>query len=214
MPEAAAVGSIWQIRLIGEIEGQETNNVFHFACVGASADVDLHLIQVFIQCFVTNILPVLTSGWTFREVRWKQVGPTLGNEFVSLPSGQTAGGGNAAHLPSYSSALFSIRGLLGGRSHRGRFFLPGIPEDQTTNSFLNQSTPMWAALIAFAVCLLTNFKNPDPAGGSDLFDIGVYSRKLGGSAFPYSMAGFTAANQIAPVALLATTRSRKVGRGS
>lgn len=214
MAIAAALNSLWEVRIQGRIEGQETDNVLHFKCVGASSDVELHLIQVLLSCFITHMLPVLTSTWELERVLWKQVSPALGVEQISIPTGTTTGGGSAAALPSYCSALFSKRTLTGGRSHRGRMYVAGIPEDQTTGSAINTEGPFWAGALAFALCVVTNFVHPDPAGGTDLFDLIVYSRKLGGSTFPLGLTGVTDVREFVPVAQIATTRSRKVGRGS
>jgi hypothetical protein len=214
MAIAAAVNDLYEVRIIGEIEGQQTNNVLHFKCVGADTDVELHLILVLLNCFITHMLPVITSSWTLTEVRWKKVGPVLGVEQISVPVGSGAGGGNAAALPSYCSAVVSKRTLTGGRSHRGRMYIAGIPEDQTTGSKLNTEGPFWAALLAFAACVLGAFVHPDPAGASNAWDLIVYSRKLGGSAFPFGLAGTTDVREFVPVQQLGTTRSRKVGRGS
>lgn len=214
MAIAAAVNSLWEVRIQGRIEGQETDNVLHFKCVGATSDVDLHLIQVLLTCFITHVLPVLTSTWSLERVLWKQVAPTLGVEQISIPTGTTTGGGNAAALPSYCSALISKRTLTGGRSHRGRMYIAGIPEDQTTGSAINTEGPLWDGLLAFALCVITQFVHPDPAGGTDIFDLIVYSRKIGGSSFPYGLTGVTDVREFVPVAQIATTRSRKVGRGS
>lgn len=213
MPVAAAINSLWEVRLDGSIEGQKTENVLHFKCVGASADVSLHLILVIAACFIDNLLPVLSSAFSFDSITWKQVAPTLGVENVTIPPGAGAGGGNAAALPSYASAVISKRTLTGGRSHRGRMYIPGIPEDQTTGSKITNPSDLWAGIAAFIVCVLTNFKHPDPAGGTDLFDLVVYSRKLGGSSFPYGLTGVSDVDNLVPVQDLGTTRSRKLGRG-
>lgn len=210
----AAVGSIWEVRIEGRIEGQLTDNVLHFVCVGATADVDLHLIQVLLSCFITHLLPVITSSWTLERIVWKQVGPTLGVEQISIPTGTTSGGGNAQALPSYCSAVISKRTLVGGRSHRGRMYIAGIPENQTLGSKIDPSGPFWAGLLGFALCVITNFVHPDPAGGTDIFDLIVYSRKLGGAHFPYGTAGVTDVREFVPVADIGTTRSRKLGRGA
>jgi hypothetical protein len=93
-------------------------------------------------------------------------------------------------------------------------YLAGIPEDQTTNSNINPGSAFWTALAAFVTCVIAEFVHPDPAGGTNLFDIGVYSRKIGGSTYPLGASGFEAITQLIPVAALGTTRSRKVGRGS
>jgi len=214
MPIAAAVNDLFEVRLQGKMEGQETDNVLHFKCVGASSDVELHLIVVLVTCFIENLLPVLTSSWSLEKVIWKKVAPALGVEQIYQTDMPAPGAGNAAALPSYCSAVISKRTLTGGRSHRGRMYIAGIPEDQTLNSAIDPASDLWAALAAFAACVLTNFFHADPAGGTDLFDLIVYSRKIGGSSFPYGLTGVTDVTQLTPVAQLGTTRSRKVGRGS
>lgn len=213
MPEAAAVNDLYQVRIVGRQEGQETNNVLHFLCTGADPDVLTNLILVLAQCFITNVLPVLTSAWTLEKIIWKRVAPTLGPEIVSIPVGAGAGAGNAAALPSFCSVVFSIRTALGGKSRRGRMYLPGIPENMTLNSSLDPSLAFWAAMVAFANCVVQNFIVGDPPGAPS-WQMGVYSRKLGGAVFPYNINGFSAMKEFVPSQLLGTTRSRKVGRGS
>jgi len=211
----ANVGSAWQVVIEGRQEGQLTANVMHFACVGATTDVDLHLIQVLLSCFITHLLPVLTSSWTLERVRWKQVAPSVGIEQISIPAGgPAAGGGNAAALPSFCSAVLSKRTLFAGRSGRGRMFIAGIPEGQVTNSQIDTGGPLWAGLLAFALCVINAFVHPDPAGGSDIFNLEVYSRKIGGAHEPLGSSGFHDVRELVPVQAIATTRSRKVGRGS
>jgi len=213
MPETAVTNDAYQVRVVGRMEGQETNNVLHFVCASSDDDVLTHLILVLAQCIIDHLLPVLSSSWALEKIVWKKVSPTLGPEIVSIPVGAAAGAGNAAALPSYCSVVLSIHTALGGRSHRGRMFIPGIPENTTLNSSLDTTNAMWAAIVAFAACLVTNFVIGDPPG-AHAWSMCVYSRKIGGSHFPYAGTGFTAMKGIEPHALLGTTRSRKVGRGS
>jgi hypothetical protein len=213
MAQAAAIGDAFQVRVIGRMEGQETQNVLHFRCVAATASVLDSLILVLAQCFIDHLLPVLTSKWSFERIVWKRVHPTLGPETESIPQGAAAGAGSANALPSFCSVVFSERTDLGGKSHRGRMYLPGIPEGATTDSFLNTADPYWAALIAFALCVVQKFIENEPIG-TDQWRLNVYSRKIGGTAFPYGANGFTEVREFVPHALIGTTRSRKVGRGS
>lgn len=214
MPIAAAINSLWEVRLNGRLENQICQNVLHFKCVGASADVDINLILVLAACFIDNLLPVLTSSYTFESVTWKQVAPSLGVEQTTAPPGAGPGGGSEEALPSYVSAVISKHTDTGGRSHRGRLYIPGIPEDQTTGSFINNPSDLWAGILGFITCVLANFKHPDPAGGTDLFDLIVYSRKIGGSSFPYGLTGVTDVTDLVRHRDLGSTRSRKVGRGA
>ena len=215
MPETANQNDIYQVRIVGRLDGQETNNVLHFRYLSGASDTDvlLHLIQVLFECFQTHLLPVLSASFTLEKIIWKRVGPTLGPEIITVATGTTVGGGLAAALPSFNSAVLSIRTNTGGRSHRGRMFIPGIPENQTINSTFDPALPFWLGLVAFCLCLVENFVPGDPVG-SNSWGLSVYSRKLGGSSFPYGLSGITQMREIVPVSFIGTTRSRKVGRGS
>jgi hypothetical protein len=214
MPVPAALGVAYQVKVVGHIEEQVTNNILHFVNVGADADVELHLILALIQCFQEVLLPGLSEEYTLNEVHWKEVFPILGVEAITPITGITAGGVAGDALPSYCSAVCSIRTAFGGRSGRGRMYVPGIPEASTDGSKILVESTTWTQLLAFAACLATKFIHLDPAGGANLWDMSVYSRKIGGEAFPYGTAGFHAMRSVTPDRFLGTTRSRKVGRGS
>jgi hypothetical protein len=92
-------------------------------------------------------------------------------------------------------------------------YIPGIPEAATIVSAFDTSNAYWTALVAFVGCLATKFLLLD-LPGSNQFQMMIYSRKLGGSTFPYNNTGFTSVNSLLPVQQLGTTRSRKVGRGA
>lgn len=212
-PVTAAVNDLFQVRVKGFQEGQETNNVLHFKCVAASSDVELHLIQALISCYLTHLMPAWSNQWTLDTVVWKRVAPTLSPEFVSSGTTGFTGALVTDSLPTFNAALVSIRTAEGGRSKRGRMFLAGIPEAATIKSSFDLAGLPWAAILAFVACLVDKFIDNGELG-SDRFLLGVYSRKIGGSAFPYQAAGFTPAVSLTPVSLVATMRSRKVGRGS
>lgn len=210
----SAVNDLWEVKFNWTLENQVCNNIFHFKCVGATADTELNLIIVIAACFITHLLPKLSNALTLTNVTWKKVAPTLGVENVTIPTGTLTGANSSDCLPSFVSAVISKRTTTGGRSHRGRMYIPGIPEDMTDGSLLATDEDLWTAIAAFITCVLTNFKHPDPAGATDIFDLVVYSRKIGGSAFPYGLTGATDVDNLVRVQALGTTRSRKVGRGS
>jgi len=219
MAIAAAVNDVYEVVIEGRQEGQLTANVLHFACVGADTDVDLHLIQVLLQCFITNLLPVLSSQWTLERVRWKKVSPDLGIEQISIPAGGAAAGAGGTALPSLCAAVISKRTLFAGRGGRGRMYIAGIPESATENSNIDTAEPLWAGLLGFALCVINNFVHPDPAGGSNIWDFMVFSRKMavdpdGKVRAPHPGNAFHAVRQFVPVQLIATMRSRKLGRGA
>jgi len=213
MTVAAATGEVFQVKLVGTIEAQQCINTYYFKMTGSGdADVLTHLVLVLLQCFIDNMMPLLPSTYTLEKAQWRLISPTLGPEFESIPTGSTTGPKGAA-LPSYCSALISLHSTRPGKSGRGRLFIAGIPEDQTTNSNLSPTEDYWAALLAFALCLVTNFVHPDEGVGAEEWSMQVYSRKIGGATPPYGASGFASVVEIAPQRLIATTRSRKIGRG-
>lgn len=213
MPVAGNPGDCWEVRVIGVQEEQETDNVLHFVEDSATANVELNLILALATCFLTHFVPVATSSWSLTEIRWKRVSPTLGPEFVTVPTGTLVGAGNAAALPTMNSVVISKRSTEGGRSKRGRMFLPGIPENATINSKLDEGHAFWAGVLAFIACVADKFINVGEPIGSDQFSLAVYSRKIGGSHLPFGAAGFQVINQLVPHNIIGTTNSRKIGRG-
>jgi hypothetical protein len=212
MPVAAAVGDVFQVKVRGEIEGQQTNNIFFFLSATGDTDVETHLILVLAACFVTHILPVLSSAFKLVDVAWKKIHPTLDAEYVTVPPGTLVGGAGAA-LPSFVSIVTSVKSLQGGRSHRGRFYLAGVPEAATNGSALDTGSALWTAYLAFINCIVTNFVVGDPPAANS-WQMEIFSRKLGGNTFPVTgTAGFTAMTTLEPHSQLGTTRSRKIGHG-
>ena len=210
---ASVAGAIWQVRMIGEIHGQKTVNVLHFTTPSPVDDMELRLIVVLANCFLTHLKPVLSSDFTLKEVRYQLVSANPpGTEWVyTVASGTGAGSGTA--LPSFVSAVIGITGGIGGRSGRGRISFAGIPEDVTVDSLLDTGNAFWTALISFAACVAGAFINEGtpPANFCRLI---IYSRKLGGASYPFTIAGATHALALTPKAQIGTINSRKVGRGA
>jgi hypothetical protein len=212
-PVTAAVGDSYQVTIEGSQEGQRVANVLNFMAVTSIDDVELRLIAALAECFVTHMLPVLSSKYALEQIRWKQTRPVLGVEHITIPTGAGNGAGAATALPTLNAACISIRTNEGGRSKRGRMFLGGIPEDATIDSKFDTDGDFWAGLLAFAACFVTKFVAGDPPAANS-FQGEVYSRKIGGASFPYGVAGFTPIVSLTPDVVVATQRSRKLGRGA
>lgn len=214
MPTPAAANDIWQVLIQGLIEEQECENVIYFRAQDVDPDPLAGLLADLAACFVAALVPVLSGTYTFERMVARRIVPDIGPDVIYVPGagvqtqGQTAGDA----LPSYCSALISLQTTLGGRSGRGRMFIPGVPESQTTASRINSEAALWAALLAFCVCMLDKFVHKDVPGAGD-WEWGVFSRKLGGAKAPFSAAGFHYITAATPKQLLATTRSRKIGHG-
>lgn len=212
-PVTAVAGDCYQIKVVGRQEGQVTNNILNFTAMSSIDDVELRLIAAFAECFVTNLLPVLSSKWTLESINWKQTRPVLGVEHITIPAGAGAGAGSANALPTLNAACISIRTLQGGRSKRGRMYVAGIPETATVDSQFDLTHAFWAGLLAFCACVITKFVAGDPPA-ANTFQLEIYSRKIGGDSFPYGAAGFTPIVSLTPDVIVATQRSRKLGRGA
>lgn len=209
----SAAGAIWQVRMVGEMHGQKTVNVLHFQTPGTVDDMELRLIVVLANCFLTHLKPVLSSDFQLKEIRYQFMSANPpGTEWVYAVSGGT-GAGSGTALPSFCSAVIGIQGAIGGRSGKGRISFPGIPEDQTIDSQIDPASPLWAALIAFVACVAAAFINEGTPGANFVRWI-IYSRKLGGAKVPFSIAGATHVLSAAPKANVGTINSRKIGRGA
>lgn len=214
MPVTAAAGEVWQVLIQGVIEGQQCENVLYFRSQAGDTDVVAHLLQALLTCFLEGLVPHLASTYTFDRLLAKRVTPDVGPD-IELVAGEgvaTQGAEAGDAEPSFVSALISLHTTRAGRSGRGRMFIPGVAEGDTTASKIGIETPLWAAIIAFVACMVGQFFTRDvPADGN--WEWGVESRKIGGLKPPFLAAGFAPLTRAVPQQYLATTRSRKVGRG-
>lgn len=214
MPIPATIGDCYQLKIVGSIEGQQTNNILHFRSATGDTDVELHLVLVVVACFVEHLLPGLAAGWKLTEVAYKRVSPTLGPESIYLVPAEPEGEVLTDALPSLVSAVISIRTALGGRSGRGRMYLAGLPEDNVIGSKITVESVTWTALVAFCACIAGAFTPNAGTPGPNTWFMQVYSRKIGGAVFPFGASGFNNVTALVPTNFIGTTRSRKVGRGS
>jgi hypothetical protein len=197
------------------MEGQETINIFYFRkAEGAEDDVLTHLVLIFLQCFVTSLLPGLDISWTLERVTFKKVSPALGNEGETTEGLPAPGQSGNQPAPSFVSALISIRTVFLGRSGRGRLYIPGVSFGDTEGSALTAQGNLRSALLAFVACLVAHFIQDPNDVDIKPWNWVQYSRKIGGAGLPYGANGFHLIESASVVSQLATTRSRKVGRGS
>jgi len=213
MPIPVGNGDVVQVLIQGSIENQQCENVIYFKSQAADTDMLLHLLAEIAECMLAMV-PILAPSYTLERIKGKIVAPAVGLESEWTPgegdtvTGADAGGG----LPSFCSGLISLRTERPGRSGKGRMYIAGVPEESATNSILAVDSTFYVALAAFAACMLGKFKKKDiPAAGD--YEWGVMSRKIGGEKPPFTVNGFSPIIEAIPRRELATTRSRKVGRG-
>jgi hypothetical protein len=207
----AAAGEVWQVNVQGFIENQECENVLFFRSQALDPNMENNIFQDIIECIVQGLVPKLSKEYRFSQLSAFRVTPTVG-PVVEVFAGvgiSTDGDASGDSLPSFVSALISLHTTRGGRSGRGRMFIPGVAEGDTVASSINVNGPLWAALVAFVACMIGKFLTKDvPVGGN--WEWGVMSRKIGGRKPPFLAAGFAPITRAVPKRMLATTRSRKV----
>lgn len=208
-----AAGEVVQVLVQGTIEEQECQNVWYFRAQAADPDMLANLLLDIAACLLA-LIPSLASNYRLDRLKAKIVSPAVGLEEEWYPDADDTvqGAASGDSRASHDSALISLRTTRPGRTGRGRVFIAGVPEGSTSGSYINPESPLWLALLAFTACMIDKFKTKDvPAAGD--YEWGVMSRKLGGVKPPFVVGGFAPIIKASPVKALATTRSRKVGRG-
>jgi len=209
-PWAAGV----ELRIIGSIHGQTTNNVLHFATNTQINDpiqrdaLILALLSAMLQCVTEQLINGITSDWTLDRLEGRSLFPTVGDPVIRLPDNPTAGTLTPASV-SFAASLITIKTGLGGRRGRGKMFLPPPGEGETTAS--SSANIVFLQLQAFVDCVVAKFIGQ---AASEQWRLGVLSRKdLAGSMANFN-AAFREATQLVPQRSLAVMSRRKVGRGT
>lgn len=202
-----------QLRMVGRIHGQTTNNVLNFATQtqiqdAASQDaLILALLTAFLACVSEQLVGAISSDWTLDYVDARAIFPAPGNPIQLIPQAAVVGtNGPTSH--SFAASLVKIRGEVGGRKAQGKMFLPPPGEATTTNSLADQS--VIDQLVEFITCVAGKFIGN--AASTD-WRLGVLSRKtMGANIQNYNLA-FTPAVGLTPKREAAICGRRRIGRG-
>lgn len=203
-----------QGRIIGEIHGQQTVNVIHFATNDQIQDegnldtILLQLAEALLDCALTTLLPATTADWKLIRCDAKRIYPTPSDPIIATAPGNSVGTLGATSA-SFLASLISVRTGGGGRRGRGRIFLPPAGEANIAQSAIDG--PTIVLLTAFAACLAGKFLG---AGPSTPWRLGVYSRKNDAAATGTFDNSFRIATSLNPVADVACMRSRRKGHGA
>ena len=212
MPSPWAAGA--RVRIIGRLHGQQTVNVVHFATNTTIADdsqLDTLLNQLasaMLECILTTLLPGVSSDWSIDRVEAQRIAPAVSDPVVATATTGSVGERGPTSV-SFQSALLHLRTGSGGKSGRGRMFLPPPGEADITNSAIDDATI--TLLVAFAACVASKF------GGSSAetdWRIGVLSRKNLAATLGTFDNSFRQVTQLVPEKQMAVLSSRKVGKGS
>jgi len=204
-----------QVRIIGNIQGQDCINVLHFATNTQVNDpIDwapllTALATAVLACAVEQLLPAATADYNLVGVDARNIHPFKGDPII-VPVGPENQGGLSVASVSFAASLVNLRSTRGGRRGHGRIFLPPPGEAETANSLM--SGPTQAQIAAFLLCLVGKFVGQGP---TEEWRWGVFSptinKQLVGGGFDNAFAEVT---QAVPNNRIAVMRSRKVGSGS
>jgi hypothetical protein len=204
-----AFARVVEITVKGRLHNQETNNVWHFG----TNTVNPNYIQLMLD--IIDCLRVwramFSDQLTIEKLTARELFPVPLDEIEHTPNPALVGSGLPA-LPSFNAALITLSTGLGGRSNRGRKFMPGvIGNDVSSGRISATGLAKWQS---FITCMIGKFIS-NTANVDDVpFHLCVLSRKNAG--VNYATAGTAAvpvkAMQIKDV--VATMHSRKIGVGS
>lgn len=205
-----------RVTLKGRQGASDYRNVLNFGTNVAVHDGNrnallLALATAVAECFITHLLPILSSNFTDFRVSAREVWPMASDEVEYVPDiAEQVGAVAGDRLPSFNSMLLSFKTGKAGASKRGRMFLPSVPEGGVSNDTLSPATQ--AALIAFAACLVGKYVGAAKTEDETLL---VVSQKLVGSNPPNY--GNATSENVASILVrpdVAIMGRRKINRGS
>jgi hypothetical protein len=212
MPAPWVAGA--EARIIGEIHGQQTVNVFHFATndqIQDEGQLDTLLLQLatnMLQCVVEVLLPAVTQDWRVVRCDAKRIYPTPSDPIVATADAGAVGELSPA-MVSYASSLVNIRTGGGAGRGRGRKYLPPPGEAEASQSSIDPGT--LTLITAYLACVAGKFMGASP---TTAWRLGVLSRAQLGGVLGNFDNSFRIATSLNPVADLAVMRSRRKGHGA
>lgn len=206
--------TIAEVRVVGSLHGGDCINVWHVGSSEVFPDFDtwqaalLALAAAMLECAVTTLLPAVSSDYRLVRVEAKMIYPTVTDYFIATAAPEDIGELGPTSV-SFAASLVNLRSGRDGRRGRGKKYLPPPGEANVANSLVDG--PTLVLIAAFLACVAGKFVG---SGATEPWRLGVISRKdLGGILGNYP-AAFKELVSMNPVALMASQRSRKVGRGS
>lgn len=207
LPVAAA--NLFQISMIGSLEGQLTVNNFYYqdggqVLAGGGSPTELELVTAFHTGVFAYLRACISSDWTLTGYRVAVLTTPSRIPYFNLPTQNNTATGAAGHEPTTISSLFSRYSGVRGQSGRGRVYIPAVPTVIVVASQI--ATASFGAFQSAA----SQMSAPQVAT-SRTYTPGVVSRRgvaQGGANYGFSPLTSCVARQ-----LLASTRRRRIGRG-
>lgn len=213
MPAPWSFGA--EVRVVGLIHGSQTVNVYHFATNETIQDnpepgreLLIQLLSALLACVVETLLPAVSEDWSLTQVDGRLIHPAFSDPIIEIPAGPTPGELGPTNI-SFAASCVSIRTSVGGKSHRGRKYLPPVGDANMTNSLIDD--PALILIGQFLTCVAGKFIGPNP---TEFWRLGVLSHKLLKAAGGTFNNSFTQATGLVPRKIVARMASRQLGVGS
>lgn len=205
----APFASVIQTNIKGRIHGSDTNNIWCFGTNKDPIDIPELLLKITV-CIRNHLLPVLSEDFSVSKVTGKQLWPAVQDEVEHVPTNLDFTGLPA--LPSFNSVLLRFSTNGGGRSGKGRSFLPGLVANDTQRSMLTSNG--FNKYLPFIACLVASFLTAgDPPVVPD-YHLCVLSRKNAGLNYVNAGTAVRLVTNISHSNIISTTVSRQLGQGS
>lgn len=201
-PLAAAAANLFEVAVIGDLEGQTTINTFYYNDGGATLNStsEQTLATAFRTALMTLYKAACSSDWTWTGVKVSCLTSPARMPVIDV-TGAGAGTGPAGHEPSQIGVVIMRLSGVKGQAGRGRVTIPAVPSGWVTGSLLTTG----AAHLSLAGGMLATF-----VSGAVTYTPMVVSRK--NKAGPTLGAATVLRTTVGSV--LGSVRRRKIGKGS
>jgi hypothetical protein len=205
-----------ELTVVGRLHGSITNNVWHLATNDATFDNPnalndalVALAEAMLECFVNTFLPAATQDWQLLSVDVRPIHPVVGDA-VTVAAPAASFGGSDPTSVSFAALLVNLRTGGGGRSGRGKKFLPPPGEPNMQASTIDAGTLVQIGL--FLACVAGKFLGANP---STPWRLGVFSPTKAAAAVGGGFDNaFRVVTSMTPSTTTAIISSRKLGSGS
>lgn len=202
---ALATGQLYRVTYQLTSFGQTIENVVHMRERTGSSTPDQ--LRVSAETFFSLWKSMIASGVQLSQIIIKQLTPSALDEDVFAPTTHTVGTHNGTAGNLTIALVYTLRTGESGRTKRGRMYLGPLDGGTTSSNDLVSADAATADNSALAIVAAFG-----PLGSDLHFELGVYSRLLGGTN-PYTMGGYRPVTQVIARHRLANQRRRRIGVG-
>lgn len=203
----AADQDVYQMIVRHSANGQSAYNVLWFRATGTPT-VETDLIGKYISGLNGFLWVGRSTELKFVSIVARRLIPSLGEDIVHVPASQSTGGAGTQMLPTQCCNVVNLISERAGRKGRGRIYVMAAGESETAQSVITSA--FQTIFNNWLTYLTTNFVT---VASANRWNLGVFSRSIGGHKLPYNAAGFSPVRTLTLNPIIATLRTRKLGHG-